>query len=239
MKHPTSRRRIGLFGGTFNPIHLGHLRAAEEVREALQLERISFIPSRVPPHKQQDEIDPIASPDQRLDWVEQAVGAYENFFVDRIEIEREGPSYLVDTLTAMRDRDPGAAAPVFIIGEDAFAEMGEWREPKRIFTLADFAVMTRPPGQLSNLEEWTPEIVKAAFDFDGNGRTARHDQAGTRIELVSITAIDISSSQVRQACREERSIRFLVPESIREAIEKSGEYGPRPTGKGPGGSRKK
>jgi nicotinate-nucleotide adenylyltransferase len=239
MKHPTSRRRIGLFGGTFNPIHLGHLRAAEEVREALQLERILFIPSRVPPHKRQDEIDPIASPGQRLDWVERAVSAYENFSVDRIEIEREGPSYLVDTLTAIRDRDRGAGVPVFIVGEDAFAEMGEWREPERIFTLADFAVMTRPPGQISDLAQSAPETVKAAFDFDGNGCRARNEQAGTQIELVSITAIDISSSQVRQACREERSIRFLVPESIREAIEKSGEYGPRTTAQGAGGSSKK
>jgi nicotinate-nucleotide adenylyltransferase len=237
MKHPTSRRRIGLFGGTFNPIHLGHLRAAEEVREALQLERISFIPSRVPPHKQQDQIDPIASPGQRLDWVERAVSTYENFSVDRIEIEREGPSYLVDTLAAIRDRDPGAAVPVFIIGEDAFAEMSDWREPERIFTLADFAVMTRPPGRQGDLEEWTPDIAKSAFDFDGSGRKARHNRAGTQIELISITAIDISSSQVRRACREERSIRFLVPESIREAIEKSGEYGPQLTGNGEGGRR--
>lgn len=239
MKHPTSRRRIGLFGGTFNPIHLGHLRAAEEVREALKLEQIAFIPSRVPPHKQQDEIDPIASPAQRLDWVERAVSSYENFFVDRIEIEREGPSYLVDTLTAIRDRDPGAGAPVFIIGEDAFAEMGTWREPERIFTLADFAVMTRPPGRLSDLQEWIPEVARAAFEFDENGRKAWHNQAGTQIELVSITPIDISSSQVRRACREEHSIRFLVPESIREAIEKSGEYGLQPTGSGSGDNDKK
>jgi len=232
MKHPASRRRIGIFGGTFNPIHLGHLRAAEEVREALALERIAFVPSRVPPHKEQDEIDPIASPGQRLDWVERAVSAFEHFSVDRIEIDREGPSYLVDTLGAIRDRDPQAALPVFIVGEDAYAEMGEWREPERIFGLADFAVMTRPPGRLSDLEASTPEIAKAAFDFDANGSRARHKKAGTWIDLVSITALDISSSQIRQACREGRSIRFLVPESIREAIEKSGEYGPRTIGSG-------
>ncbi len=234
MKHRTSGPRIGLFGGTFNPIHLGHLRAAEEVREALALERILFIPSRVPPHKQQHESGPIASPAQRLDWVEQAISAHENFRVDRIEIDREGPSYLVDTLTAVRDRGPGAANPVFIVGEDAFVEMGEWREPERIFGLADFAVMTRPPGQPGDLEEWIPKIARAAFDFDRNGRRARHNRAGTQIELVTITALDISSSQVREACREERSIRFLVPESIREAIEKSGEYGPQPRGRDEG-----
>ena len=239
MKHRTSGPRIGLFGGTFNPIHLGHLRAAEEVREALGLDRISFIPSRIPPHKQRGEINPIASADQRLDWVERAVAVHENFSIDRIEIDREGPSYLVDTLTAVRERDPDAVAPVFIVGEDAFAEMGEWREPERIFTLADFAVMTRPPGQLSNLEERMPTIVKGAFGFEENGRKARHTRAGTQIDLVPITALDISSSKIREACREERSIQFLVPESVREAIEKSGEYGPRPSGRGAGGSKRK
>jgi nicotinate-nucleotide adenylyltransferase len=117
--------------------------------------------------------------------------------------------------------------------------MGEWREPARIFSLADIAVMTRPPGQLSDLREWMPDIVKAAFDFEENGRKARHNQAGTEVELVLITALDISSSQVREACREERSIRFLVPESIREAIEKSREYGPPPRACGTGGSERR
>ena len=239
MKHRTSGSRIGLFGGTFNPIHLGHLRAAEEVREALALERILFMPSRIPPHKRHHAIDPIACPAQRLDWVERAIASHERFAVDRIEIDREGPSYLVDTLTAVRDRHPNAAAPVFILGEDAFAEMGEWRDPERILSLADFAVMTRPPGRPGDLKEWIPEIAKAAFDFETDGRRARHNRAGTQIELVPITALDISSSQVREACREERSIRFLVPESIREAIEKSGEYGPRPEGCGAGGSKRR
>ena len=239
MKDRMSGLRVGLFGGTFNPIHLGHLRAAEEVREALALERVLFIPSRIPPHKQQDAIDPIASPDLRLDWVERAIATQDHFSVDRIELDREGPSYLVDTLTQLRDRDPGAVAPVFIVGEDAFAEMGEWREPERIFSLADIAVMTRPPGKLSDLREWMPGIVKTEFEFEEDGRKARHSQAGTQIEIVPITALDISSSQVREACREERSIRFLVPESIREAIEKSSEYGPRPRRYGTGGSERR
>lgn len=239
MKDRMSGLRVGLFGGTFNPIHLGHLRAAEEVREALALERILFIPSRIPPHKQQDAFDPIASPDLRLDWVERATAIDEHFSVDRIELEREGPSYLVDTLSALRDRDPGAVTPVFIVGEDAFAEMGEWREPERIFSLADIAVMTRPPGQLGDLRESMPGIVRAKFEFEDDGRKARHKQSGTQIELVAITALDISSSQVREACRKERSIRFLVPESIREAIEKSSEYGPRPRGDGMGGNARR
>jgi nicotinate-nucleotide adenylyltransferase len=239
MKHRTSGRRFGLFGGTFNPIHLGHLRAAEEVFEALALEQILFVPSRIPPHKHEDRNDPIASAAQRLEWVELAIAGHENFFVDRIEIDREGPSYLVDTLTAIRDRNPGRPAPVFIVGEDAFVEMGEWRSPEQIFTLADFAVMARPPGNLSELEQRIPENVKESFEFESNGRIARHREAGTRIEFVRVTALDISSSKIREACREERSIRFLVPESIRPAIEQSGEFGPQQKERGTGGNARR
>ncbi len=229
MNQGERRPRFGLLGGTFNPIHLGHLRAAEEVREALALERIVFIPSRVPPHKQQDPKDPIASSEKRLEWVERAVEPHKDFSVDRIEIEREGPSYLVDTLRTIRERRRSEedGTPVFIVGEDAFAEMGEWRSPREIFELADFAVMTRPPGQLDDLQKRIPEIVKDAFEFTADGRRARHRNLDTSIELVSITALDISSSKIREACRQRRSIRFLVPESIREAIETSREYAPR------------
>jgi nicotinate-nucleotide adenylyltransferase len=228
--------RIGLLGGTFNPIHLGHLRAAEEVYEVLALDQILFIPSRIPPHKGRDGDDQIVPAEARLAWVEDAIASTDHFSIDRSEIDREGPSYLVDTLIAYRDRNPGTDAPVFIVGEDAFAEMGDWRAPAEIFGLTDVAVMTRPPGQLEKLEQRIPDIVRSAFVFDPDGRHAIHREAGTSIELVSITALDISSSKIRNACREGSSIRFLVPESIREAIESSGEYGPRAHDRGRGGS---
>ncbi|MEO1933872.1 MAG: nicotinate-nucleotide adenylyltransferase [Myxococcales bacterium] len=228
MEQSDHERRIGLFGGTFNPIHLGHLRAALEVLEALGLEEIVFIPSSIPPHKNQDCDDPIAPAEKRLDWVIRAIAPHKNFRVDRIEIDREGPSYLVDTLKTIRDRQTDDVTPVFIVGEDAFAEMGDWRATKELFSLVDFAVMTRPPGQLANLEERFPAIAKSAFVFEDGGRRAWHKERGHRIDLVPITAIDISSSLVRDACRSHRSIRFLVPESIREEIESSGEYGPPP-----------
>lgn len=216
--------RIGLFGGTFNPIHLGHLRAAEEVRETLGLAGIAFIPSNVPPHKRTAEGDPIAPAAQRLAWVERAIAGHAPFSIDRVELDREGPSYLVDTLSTIRERDPDGPPPVFIVGEDAFAEMGDWRAPDALFELADFAVMTRPPGRIDDLEARMPIVVRDRFAFEVGGRVARHRSAGTRIDLVPITALDISSSRIRRACREGRSIRWLVPESIRESIERSGCY---------------
>ncbi|MBW1883801.1 MAG: nicotinate (nicotinamide) nucleotide adenylyltransferase [Deltaproteobacteria bacterium] len=218
--------RIGLFGGTFNPIHLGHLRAAEEVREVLALDRILFIPSAIPPHKRTDPKDPIAEAKRRLQWTQRAIEVEKEFSVDPIEIDRPGPSFLVDTLEAIRQREPKQTRIVFIVGEDAFAEMGDWREPERLFALADLAVMTRPPGQLRDLAQRIPEIVRKSFGFSQQGRVAQHREAGTRIDLISITALDISSTEIRSAIRRGRSIRYLVPESIREEIERSGCYGP-------------
>ncbi|MEZ7978925.1 MAG: nicotinate-nucleotide adenylyltransferase [Myxococcota bacterium] len=222
--------RIGLFGGTFNPIHLGHLRAAEEVREALDLGRVLFIPSHTPPHKDGDENDPIASAEQRLEWVELAIAAQKSFSVDRIEIDREGLSYLVDTLRAIRDRETGRRKMVFILGEDAYAEMGDWRDPAGIFGLTDLAVMTRPPGQLASLADRMPSVARDLYTLSEDGQSAVHREAGTRIDLVPISALDISSSKVREACRAGRSMRFLVPETIREPIEVSERYGPPPLG---------
>ena len=182
-------RRYGLFGGTFNPIHLGHLRAAEEVRETLSLERILFIPSSIPPHKNDELNDPIAPAKTRFSWVEKAIADHEHFFVDRIEMDRAGPSYLVDTLRAIRSRNGEDMVPVFIVGEDAFVEMGDWREPDELFRLADFAIMTRPPGRLRNLAERFPKIDKNAFAFEDDGRRASHKKTGRRIDLVPITAL--------------------------------------------------
>lgn len=222
--------RIGLFGGTFNPIHLGHLRAAEEVCEALDLGHVLFIPSHTPPHKDGDENDPIASAEQRLEWVELAIAAQKSFSVDRIEIDREGLSYLVDTLRAIRDRETRRRKMVFILGEDAYAEMGDWRDPAGIFGLTDLAVMTRPPGQLASLADRMPSAARDLYTLSEDGQSAVHREAGTRIDLVPISALDISSSKVREACRAGRSIRFLVPETIREPIEVSERYGPPPLG---------
>ncbi len=224
MKASRGAPRIGLFGGTFNPIHLGHLRAAEEVREALGLDEIDFVPSALPPHKRESDGDPIAPAALRLAWVQGAIAGHPAFEIDRVEVDRSGPSYLVDTLALIRARDPEGPPPVFIVGEDAFAEMGEWRSPLRLFELADFAVMTRPPGRLLDLAARMPAVVRDQFQFEADGQIARHRSAGTRALLVAITALDISSSQIRRACREGRSIRYLVPESIRGAIEQSGCY---------------
>ena len=213
--------RIGLFGGTFNPIHLGHLRAAEEVAEKLDLERVVFLPSAEPPHKQESE-EVIASARDRLQWVRLAIQGNPRFDLDPIELDRRGPSYSVDTLRALQGgarQEP----PVFVIGLDAFAEIDSWREPEALFSLASFAVLTRPPAERSTLADCLPRSA-AGLELAPDGSSARHPSAPTWVRLVEITALDISSTDVRARLRAGLSVRYLVPEAVREAILESGVY---------------
>ena len=214
--------RVGLFGGTFNPIHMGHLRAAEEVAERLDLERIVFLPCSQPPHKR-GTAELIAPARERLEWVRLAIAGNPRFAVDPIELLRNGPSYSVDTLRALRD-DSGALPPIFVIGLDAFAEIDGWREPEELFTLASFAVLTRPPAETRSLAACLPRSVRATLELSADGTSARHRRAHTWVRLVEITALDISATDVRARLRAGLSVRYLVPEPVREAILESGVY---------------
>ena len=219
----TPGERIGIFGGTFNPIHLGHLRAAEEVRETLSLDRVVLVPSAEPPHKSGNAADPIAPPEERLAWVRAAVADDPHLEVDALEIERSGPSYSVDTVREIARRT-APERPVFVIGCDAFVELGSWREPKALLEQAHFAVVTRPPVLAGSLADWLPEAAHADFSLDADGTRARHRSAGTWIRVVPITALDISSSDIRTRIRAGRSVRYLLPEPVRRAIEEQGTY---------------
>ncbi|MAJ60342.1 MAG: nicotinate (nicotinamide) nucleotide adenylyltransferase [bacterium TMED88] len=213
---------IGIYGGTFNPIHTAHLRAAEEVCEGLGLDRMLFIPSARPPHKS-DCGQHIASADLRFQWVQQALEGHPFFEADSIEKDRPGHSYLVDTLKALRERHDGQRL-VFVVGQDAFSEMGTWRSPREIFSLVDVAVTTRPPKIEAALEAWLPACVHNDFDIDPLKQAATHRTSDTSIRLVPVTPLDISASRIRRAIRTGQSIRYLVPESIRQSILESGVY---------------
>jgi len=219
--------RLGILGGTFNPIHFGHLRAAEEVAEALGLDQMWLVPSAEPPHKPGSAEDPVAPAERRLAWARAGCEGNPRLAVSEIEIRRGGASYTVDTL-----REVGARCaperPVFAIGSDAFAELGTWREPKQLFTLADFAVMTRPPHTAGALGDWIPEVVRGDFEVASDGREARHVASGGRVRRVSISALDISSSDIRARLRAGRSVRYLLPEVVRRAVVESGLYAARP-----------
>jgi len=220
----TRGARIGIFGGTFNPIHLGHLRAAEEVREQLDLARVLLVPAAEPPHKAGSRTDPIAPAALRLAWVRAAVADNPGLGVDALEVERGGPSYTIDTVRAIAART-APEPPVFVIGCDAFALLPTWREPEALLALASFAVLTRPPAQAGALSAWLPDPLRAAFELEPGGRVARHRKSPTWVRAVEIQALDISASDVRERIRKGRSVRYLVPEPVRGAILDSGVYG--------------
>jgi len=217
-------KRIGIFGGTFNPIHHGHLRAAEEVREALDLERVVFVPSAQPPHKHDHAGDPMAPAAERLRWTRTAVVGNAAFEVDVLEVERGGRSYSIDTVRAI-GATTAPELPVFVIGCDAFALLGSWREPAALFESAHFAVMTRPPVTGGSLADWLPKCVADDVELAADGFSGRHRRSGAWVRLVPISALDISSSDIRARIRNGRSIRYLVPEPVREAVLRSGVYG--------------
>jgi nicotinate-nucleotide adenylyltransferase len=216
------RGGIGILGGTFNPVHVGHLRAAEEVSEILGLERVVFVPSAEPPHKE-GEREAIAPPQLRCDWVRLAIADNPGFSLDDLEVERSGPSYTVDTLRVFGER-LAPEKPVFVIGDDAFAEIETWRDPGALFGLAHFAVISRPPLGEASLVERLPARFAELFELDPEGEVGRHRTAETWLRRVRISALDVSATDIRRRIREGRSVRYLVPETVREAVIGSGAY---------------
>jgi nicotinate-nucleotide adenylyltransferase len=214
---------VGIYGGTFNPIHVGHLRAAEEVAQVLGLDRVIFVPSAQPPHKRASAHDPIAPANERLEWVRTAIAGNARFEVDDLEVERGGPSFAVETLRAI-GKKTAPELPVFVIGHDAFVEIGTWRDPELLLTLANFAVITRPPVAKGSLADWLPRLYEQSVEIARDGLSGRHRTAGTWIRVLEIPLLDVSSSDIRARLREGRSVRYLIPDAVIEAIQKSGAY---------------
>lgn len=215
--------RTGLLGGTFNPIHVAHLRAAEDVAEALGLARVVFVPSATPPHKKPAPGEVMAPAELRLAWVARAVAGNPRFAVDDLEVARGGLSYSVETLRAYGAR-LAPERPVFVIGQDAMAEIHTWKEPVELLALAHFAVMTRPPLAPAPLAALLPPDLARAFAFEPDGAAARHREAGTWMRRVPVTPLDVSASDLRARIRSGRSVRYLIPDAVREAVLESGVY---------------
>lgn len=213
----------GLFGGTFNPIHLGHLRVAEEAAEQLGLERVVFIPAATPPHKAPSPDDVLAPAQARLEWVRAAVAGNPRFEVDPLEIERDGLSFSVDTLRHYGEK-LAPARPVFLIGQDAFAEIGSWREPEALFALAHFVVLTRPPERGATLREGLPASLAGEIALAPDARSGIHRRSGTWIRLLPVPLLQISASEIRARLRAGRSVRYLLPDPVHDAVLRSRVY---------------
>ena len=209
--------KLGILGGTFNPVHLGHLRAAEEVREALGIDRILFIPAKLPPHKGAARIAP---PEIRLELVRDALAGTPYFEVSDLELRREGPSYSAETLEQLRRRMAPGDRLWFLVGADAFREIHTWHRYPELFALADIAVMRRPPR---GPDPAPPPDLSDQFSPSETG--LRH-VSGREVRFVPVTLLDISSTRIRGALSEGRSVRYLVPESVREKLETLGREHP-------------
>lgn len=205
--------RVGILGGSFNPVHLGHLRAAEEVREALQLDRVLFVPAALPPHKVGHRL---AAPRHRLAMVRLAIRDHPAFEVSSIELERRGRSYSVDTLRVLRARRPDWCLH-FIVGMDAFAEIDTWKEYRELFALADFVVIPRPGFTPRPLRALLPVAARRDFWYAPD-RLTLHHRSGHRVAFQSVTGFDISATAIRARVGQGKSIRYLVPTAVERYI---------------------
>jgi len=212
--------RIGLLGGTYNPIHLGHLRLAEEVRELFELKEVHFIPSLIPPHKQDETITPSH---HRMAMVRLALRSNPAFIASEIELRRQGPSYTIDTLQELHQTYGPKLQTYFILGIDAYLEIATWRRYQELFRLSHFVVVSRPGYQCKDIQQIFP--VEIAHEFCYNKKVNGYLHCcGYVAYFRDIHRYEISSSEIRSFIREGRSIRYLVPETVREYIEQKGLY---------------
>ncbi|MDA0734177.1 MAG: nicotinate-nucleotide adenylyltransferase [Chloroflexi bacterium] len=197
--------RVGILGGTFDPVHLGHLIIAEEARVRLKLDRVIFIPTGHPWLKEQQ---PVASGADRLRMVELAIVSNSAFQVASNEVDRSGPTYTVDTLQELAKELGSDAVLHFILGMDALEQFDRWKEPEKLLGLCHLAIVNRPGHQA----------------VDVNDLVERYPQAGTRLTLVNVPRIEISSTEIRRRVAEGVSIRYLVPDAVEGYISQHGLY---------------
>lgn len=209
-------RPVGVLGGTFDPIHLGHLRPALEVLEQLQLAEIRLVPCHIPPHRRR----PQASAADRVRMLELAVDGQAGFTVDRRELERAGPSYSVDTLSSLR-AELGPERPLcLIMGMDAFAGLPSWHRWERLIELAHIVVTHRPGSPASqdiDLGEWLAQVRT-------EDPKALHSTPSGHVWFCPVTQLDISATDIRRRIAAGRSPRYLTPEAVWAYIRDQGLY---------------
>ncbi len=210
-------RPIGILGGTFDPIHYGHLRPALEILENLGFAEVRFIPGRLPPHRGQ----PRATPEQRLQLLQLAVAGQPGFVVDERELHRAGPSYMVDTLTGLR-AELGATPLCLILGRDAFAQLTTWHRWREIPALAHLVITDRPDGD--------PLLPATLLELLERHGLRQPSQLGERsaggIWFQPVTQLAISATRIRELLAQGRSPRYLLPEAVLHSIQKQGLYRP-------------
>ena len=199
--------RVGVFGGTFDPVHFGHLILAEQCREQGRLDEVLFTPAPRPPHKPQ----PTARFDQRVEMLALALAGNPAFRIDEIEKDRDGPSYTVDTVAELRRRRPGDDFWL-LVGSDAVHDLHQWYEPRRLLDMAGLLVMDRPGSPAPDRGELAARL----------GMT----EDAVRLEVVEAPGIDIASRDLRRRAAEGRSLRYLLPRAVECYVQDKRLYRP-------------
>src|SRR5512133_2082223 len=205
----------GLFGGTFDPIHIGHLRCAEEMIEIFDLNRIIFVPASRPPHKLTGAITPFYHREQ---MIRLAIEGNPAFSFSDVENRRGGTSYSVETVEYLLDKYRLENLDLyFILGQDAFHAIRTWKDWERLLTICNFAVMTRPGYANHGLATIITEEYASRFTYDESIRGFRGPMGHT-IYFREVTFLDISSSNIRQRAKEGKSVNYLVPDAVRHYV---------------------
>lgn len=205
---------IGLFGGTFNPIHMGHLRSAEEIGDSFKLNRVIFIPASHPPHKKKEGM---ISALQRAEMVRLAISDNPRFSLSEVELHRPGKSYSIETIEHFRRQFGPETQLFFILGLDAFLEINTWKEYGALFDLCHFVVMTRPGFEKNFSREHLPVELAGDFCYDSEKDGFAH-RSGFLVYPREITALDISSTRIRDDVQKGQSIKYLLPEAVERYI---------------------
>ena len=212
--------KVGILGGTFDPIHLGHLRTAEEIGEALDLDRLFLVPAASPPHKVRDRVSDFH---HRLAMTRVAVGNSPLLDVLDLEGKRGGISYSIETLQELRSLFGPTAKLFFAVGTDAFLEIKTWKEFDSLFEYADFVIIRRAGVDSRRLEALLGEMGATR---DARGPEERFVMpSGNTVTVMDTTKLDISSTGIRETLRQGKSIRYLVPDAVIDYITRKDLYG--------------
>jgi nicotinate-nucleotide adenylyltransferase len=219
--------KIGILGGTFDPIHLGHLRAALEIQEGFGLDTVYLIPAAIPPHKTRTDI---AAPEDRLEMVRRATEDLPELRVSDIELKRRGPSYTIDTICAFREKLPPKVWVYLIMGIDAFLEINTWKSYDDLLHIVPSIVINRPApeGQIQLSLDNAIKTLMRSGDLEGyecSMSTPCYTHCDKQpIFTYNVTPMDISSTQIRGLIRKRRRIDFLVPPRVQDYIQTKGLY---------------
>jgi nicotinate-nucleotide adenylyltransferase len=197
--------RVGVLGGTFDPIHIGHLILAEEARDQLKLDRVYFVPAGNPPHKQGRHLAPVEA---RVQMTELAVAGNDAFRVSRVDADRAGPHYTIDMMQIIQGQLPPGCELFFLMGFDSLTELPTWHEPARLIATCHLVALTRHDIEVdwAKLEAALPGIRQ-------------------RVTILDMPELEIASHQLQERVREGRTIRYLVPEPVRQYIARERIYG--------------